>query len=386
MIHKLYSRRAIIASASAAALSAACATSDDPGRAPIESGLADADGPYIDWSAADYFNAHWVSRQRGETSSASIRTGERFSVGGAALSPPLVVTLRAPARPSPSEIATRGEPVFVMADTHGEFEIMAALLRTQGVIDASLRWSFGRGRVVILGDMLDRGERQIEVLWLLYELERQAARAGGAVHVLIGNHEAMVLRGDLRYLHAAYPRAASALGANSYAALLVENTVLGQWLRTKPAVMRIGDDLFMHGGFSRALLDANLSLDDINMLMRGALADNAPPLAEGSPAALVMGRLGPLWYRGYFAAQTDFPIASAADIDATLERYGAHRIFVGHTIVETVRALHNGRVIAVQVYPHRDASGAAVMEGVVIEHGRARRALIDGRRDSIPLG
>jgi hypothetical protein len=34
----------------------------------------------------------------------------------------------------------------------------------------------------------------------MMNLERQAKKAGGAVHALIGNHEAMNVYGDLRYV------------------------------------------------------------------------------------------------------------------------------------------------------------------------------------------
>lgn len=39
----------------------------------------------------------------------------------------------------------------------------------------------------------------MEILYLLERLQGQAARAGGAVHVLNGNHEFMNIAGDLRY-------------------------------------------------------------------------------------------------------------------------------------------------------------------------------------------
>ena len=38
-----------------------------------------------------------------------------------------------------------------------------------------------------------------QVLLLLESLEQQAVRAGGRVHVLLGNHETMSVAGDFRY-------------------------------------------------------------------------------------------------------------------------------------------------------------------------------------------
>ena len=64
----------------------------------------------------------------------------------------------------------------------------------------------------MLGDVFDRGPNHLEILWLLYQLEAEAARAGGGVHLVLGNHEAMVLNGDLRYLNAKYADTARVLG------------------------------------------------------------------------------------------------------------------------------------------------------------------------------
>lgn len=50
-----------------------------------------------------------------------------------------------------------------------------------------------------VGDLLDRGDAEIPILYHLERLQREAARAGGAVHVLNGNHETMNIAGDFRY-------------------------------------------------------------------------------------------------------------------------------------------------------------------------------------------
>lgn len=44
----------------------------------------------------------------------------------------------------------------------------------------------------------------------------------------MGNHEAMVLQGDLRYLNPKYASAAEVLGVASYANLFTTESVLGQ--------------------------------------------------------------------------------------------------------------------------------------------------------------
>ena len=72
------------------------------------------------------------------------------------------------------------------------------------IIDSDLKWVFGEGQLVLLGDVFDRGALVTETLWFLYELQIQAQKSEGNVHLLLGNHEIMALTGDHRYLNYKY--------------------------------------------------------------------------------------------------------------------------------------------------------------------------------------
>jgi hypothetical protein len=52
---------------------------------------------------------------------------------------------------------------------------------------------------VQVGDQLDRGDQEIEILYTLERLQREACKAGGALHILNGNHETMNIAQDMRY-------------------------------------------------------------------------------------------------------------------------------------------------------------------------------------------
>jgi len=93
--------------------------------------------------------------------------------------------------------------VVAFGDVHGAYEDWAALLAELGLVDENLDWSGGDTHLVSLGDLIDRGPGSRQVVELLMKLDTQADRAGGAVHMVLGNHEVMVMTGDLRYVSAA---------------------------------------------------------------------------------------------------------------------------------------------------------------------------------------
>lgn len=351
--------------------------------AAAEAGVAE--GPYVFGREND-----WRARSvdaGGEASEVEVRKG-RVHVAPVDGVAGFEVKLRPPPQTASShESLAKDAPLFVVADTHGEYAILVALLKAQRIVDERLRWSFGNGHLVISGDMVDRGPRQLEILWLLYKLEAEARAAGGRVHVLIGNHEALVLRGEQRYLHPRYPEIARRLGASGYSQLLGGDTVLGAWLRSRPAMLKLGDLLIVHGGVSAELAASGLDLDEINAISRRYLdIPHTMRAPEGSREALVVGASGPLWYRGYFPIRGEPPAATNAEVAASLDRFGVSRILVGHTMVESVLPLYGGKVIAVQVYPHIDAaSGLPVLEGAMRLDGTWYRATAQGKQNPLAV-
>jgi len=346
---------------------------------------AEADGPYVVRNAAGNLEA-WsvqVAAEGARKQVAPAAAGSTLVVAAVGSLPAFEVTLRAPAEVAPDTVtAGARQPLFVVADTHGEYQILAGMLMKQGVVDQTLRWKFGRGRLVFLGDVFDRGAHQVEILWWIYALEAQARQAGGAVYLVLGNHETMALRGDARYLNTKYHETAQLLGVDAYARLFDAGSVLGQWLRSKPTVLKLNDYLCLHGGISPALVDRKLSLPGINGAVRAALEGHEPAAgAERERAEFLFGESGPLWYRGYFPAESGQ--AAPADIDRIRKYFGVQAILVGHTKVPTITSLYDGRVIAVQVYPRQDSFGNPVFEALLIRDGARLRAWPDGRTEKL---
>lgn len=370
------SRLPLVARWFAVALSALCA-------APLpaqEAGSVDAaaketasldDGPYVFRSSADKFESLWVCDGNVIRRVQKARRGNTIEPRCGYLHAVVVPPQEADDEP----VLHDGGRIVALSDIHGQYDLMVRLLRAHGVIDAKDRWNLGRDHLVVTGDVFDRGPRVTETFWLLFGLQQQAQAAGGAVHFLLGNHETMVLYGDLRYVNAKYVEVARLLG-RPYPALYGADSVLGSWLRTRPVMLRLGDSLFLHGGIAPQNLDLATSMDAANSAYRRSLGLPKDTVkADPVTARLYDGKTSPIWYRGYFNGQL-----TTDEVAALAERLGVARIVVGHTTIGEVASFHGGRVIAIDSGIKRGESGQLLF----IEKDRLSRGLLDGSRQALP--
>lgn len=236
------------------------------------------------------------------------------------------------------------ERVIAISDIHGAYDAFVETLRAAALVDDGLRWTGGRTHLVIVGDIVDRGDRSRPAMDLLMQLEPQAQAAGGRVHVVLGNHELMNLVGDLRYVsagefaafaaeetpllrntayarHIAGARRAGSAGRRlsredfddrfppgffAHRLAFAASGAYGRWLLAKPLALRINDTLFVHAGLSEAL--SSMSLETVNGRLRGEMVAYVQLLEQ----ATLGGRLDPTVDFYELAGRTD------AKSDATL--------------------------------------------------------------------
>jgi hypothetical protein len=91
---------------------------------------------------------------------------------------------------------TAVDSLFLVGDVHREYDNLTRLLANAGIVDEDLRWQGGRAHLACVGDLVDRGPNATRVPGLGYRFKREAARAGGRVHVVLGNHEIMAIAAD----------------------------------------------------------------------------------------------------------------------------------------------------------------------------------------------
>ena len=204
-------------------------------------------------------------------------------------------------------IAAENPRIVVMGDLHGDLPRLTELLRLSGLADANFEWIGGDATLVLTGDLMDRGPDVRGVMDLLMTLEKDASKRGGKVVTLFGNHEMMNIIGDLRYVtpeiysrfadrqsekrrteaYKKYLRilrrqaremgepepndspeqearwmAEHPLGFVEYRKEMSRQGEYGRWLRKMPAVVKIGETIFLHGGIHPDL--GGLGIDDIN--------------------------------------------------------------------------------------------------------------------------
>ncbi|MGL5359395.1 MAG: metallophosphoesterase [Shewanella sp.] len=275
--------------------------------------------------------------------------------------------------PAPSVAAdtfTKVKNIVALSDIHGQFDVMINLLKAHRIIDEQLRWAFGDGHMVINGDMFDRGHQVNEVLWFLYRLDKEAQAAGGRLHLLMGNHEQMVFRGDLRYVNERY-QVSSQLLKRSYDGLYNQDSLIGQWLRSKHTLVKINNLLFMHGGISPEWLTRKLTISQANQLFRAHVDATKAELKEDELLNFLFFTNGPTWYRGYFK-----DALTQAQIDEILDYFKVEHIVVGHTSQEQVLGLYHNKIIAIDSSIKNGNTG----ELLLINNQQLKRGLFNGEQ------
>lgn len=307
------------------------------------------------------------------------------------------LTVAEPAIAAQSQRTALPQRIVAVGDLHGDYRAWIEIASRARLIDRRNRWAGGSTVLVQTGDITDRGPDSLKIIRHLMRLQGQARRSGGRVVVVLGNHEAMNMTGDLRYVHpgefaafatadsdrfrrrvyeankatiaAAYRRATPAMtdaaireawlaanppGKLEHQAAWSPRGELGRWTLANPAVARIGGSLFVHGGIS--IRYAGIPVDQINRLAAAALAARTE-----DPAAIIHDPFGPLWYRGYATRAADPEARAAAtgqapaaapdpspeeELAAVLRSTGAKRMVIAHTPNRAGIAINHGGRLA----------------------------------------
>jgi hypothetical protein len=336
--------------------------------------------------------------------------------------------------------------VVAIGDVHGAYPEFVSILQKTGLINADRKWTGGSTTLIQVGDLLDRGARSRECLDLMMGLEIQAKKSGGKAVALLGNHEVLNLTGDLRYVTAGIYRTFASVQSerlrervyrdylkflsshenHSHTAVkpadetarrkwedehppgffehrdaFAPNGKYGAWLRKRPAIVKIGNGLFVHAGLNPARPPGDI--DEINDRIRLELAafdllwqslvkkkviwrymtfeeamrhvneemnwmqargkDADSEVMQHMKQMLSLGRWliisteGPLWYRGLASEPEEGPLAAA--LEEMLGRLKAEYLVAGHSVVPsfTIQSRFENRVFLIDTGMLKEAYG-----------------------------
>lgn len=311
------------------------------------------------------------------------------------------------------------ERIVAIGDVHGDYDNYIQTLRAAGLVNQRGRWIGGSAHLVQVGDVPDRGPDTLRIIRHLSRLANQARRAGGRVHHLIGNHEAMNVIGDLRYVspgeyEAFVTRDSPRVRDRYFDALMdywrseeperyaglpedfrahwelthplgwVEHRLawdpfwnrdgeLFLWVLSSPVAVQLNELIFVHGGISADY--CRFDLAELTSMVHEALQRE-----QRNEPSVLDDETGPLWYRGLAGMP---PETDPGVVEAILERYGARHIVIGHTPTNGIiwPRYHAGVVMV-------DVGMAAYYGGHIawleVSDGRLIAGYPDGRLD-LPL-
>ena len=243
------------------------------------------------------------------------------------------------------------DSIFVVGDVHGKYDRLTKLLQNSNIIDENLNWIAGKANLVFLGDLFDRGNKVINVLWFIYELEHKAQKHGGKVHLVLGNHEIMVMSKDLRYISKKDKNISIAYKVKFDELFHPKETLLGNWLKSKASVLKVDMALFAHGGvidlksesIEKFNKKANSYIDHPAFLdLMKKIPDTIAYSKENwlDIKYFFYGEKSPYWFRGY-ANTTNFE----RKLKSVLRKYDTKVHVVGHTKHESITKRYKGRLI-----------------------------------------
>jgi hypothetical protein len=245
----------------------------------------------------------------------------------------------APAADLPCELAPIAsrypapERLVAIGDVHGDIAATRGALRLAGAIDENDNWIGGKLVVVQTGDLLDRGDDEQDILDMLERLIGEAAAAGGALHVLNGNHETMNAALDFGYVteggfrdfedvpdldtsHPAFEQIPA--HAKARVAAFVPGGPYARLLSGHNTTIVVGDSVFAHGGVVPTY--ASYGLAKLNGEIRCWLSGDTPP-----PKLMDDGD-NPMWSRHFSTEPEHCDL-----LRRSLDELGVSRMVVGHT-------------------------------------------------------
>lgn len=240
--------------------------------------------------------------------------------------------------------------IIAIGDIHGDIERLMESLYALRVIDTNGVWiAEPKNTIVVqLGDQVDSMNRttaedweklqDIEVVYFMDKLDRQARLHGGRVISLLGNHEIMNTQGDFSYVS---PKSNDSLRLSRFR----PGGSIANILSRRCVMVKIGSILFVHGGVLPnhvALFQGSIHVANtiVRKYLRGELLY---PHEYNVLIHAIIGQEGILWTRVYAEHIEDTDVLNNI-LDNVLQSFECSMVCTGHNTVRQITPLCNGKL------------------------------------------
>lgn len=233
-----------------------------------------------------------------------------------------------------------------LGNIYGDYDGLVEFLKAHGIVNENGNWAWGKGHLVFTGNVFGYGADVVRCLWLIAQLEQEAASAGGKVHMLLGDQEVKNLSGNIGTLNPGLYRLYKKMDIE-YSGFYAPSTIQGKWLRSKNSIIKINNNLVAHGGISPEIVSYKLDLKTINTAIREQLTAQAPE--QDSIAQLVMSSKGPLKYSSYIKDGEENLQLMENHVDSVLSYYDASSMIIATTGAKAVYSTFGNKIYAIDL-------------------------------------
>jgi hypothetical protein len=245
--------------------------------------------------------------------------------------------------------------IIVIGDLHGDWKMTIESLKIGKVINEKNQW-IGKDTVVVqVGDQIDRCRSSgiachlpnatkddeasdMRILNFFTSLHQEAEKVGGAVYSIIGNHELMNVKGDMRYVSHDNVRdfdnyettegkiINNGMEARKWA-FTPGNPIANFLGCTRKLALIIGSNLFVHAGILPEIAE-KYGINDMNKILSRYLWDKLKN-EDDYKDLLDSSAHSPLWNR-VFGETTKSTQSCNSLMSPLKEIYKVDKMFIGH--------------------------------------------------------
>lgn len=206
-------------------------------------------------------------------------------------------------------------------------------------------WAGDDTMLVIVGDAMNVGPDDMDILYFLKRLAHEATHDGGRIEFLLGNHELQNLQGNYMGVHPwSFERSGGRTGRTL---ALSMRTPLGAYLRSRPVVFEYDGMIFAHGGFITSTVnelkerlpnfEAKTWVHSLNKRVRAAL-ETMTQAHDGTPTSKVSDKAAAFILDYQYAESGDdkspilvHPLEKCDEVKEANKLLGVDVQVVGHT-------------------------------------------------------